>query len=96
MKIMKKIIWNPDKAKALSKDTTRGQVSFEDCVVALEEGRVLADIANPNYEHQRMLVVEINNYAYAVPYVESENEIFLKTVFPSRKHATIFLTRNKP
>ena len=92
MKAMKKITWNP----ALSEDTTRGQVSFENCVVALEEGRVLADITNPNYERQRMLAVEINNYAYVVPYIESENEIFLKTVFPSRKHAAIFLTRNKP
>ena len=94
---MKKITWNPVKTKALSKDTTRGQVSFEDCVVALEEGRVLADIANPNcnYEHQHMLVLEINNYAYVVPYVESEDKIFLKTVFPSRKHTAIFLTGSK-
>jgi len=90
---MKKIVWNPEKAKVLREDTERGKVSFEDCVVALEEGRVLDDISNPgsNYPHQRMFVLEINNYAYIVPYVESEEEIFLKTVFPSRKHAALYL-----
>jgi len=29
--------------------------------------------------------VIINDYAYLVPFVESEEEIFLKTVIPSRK-----------
>jgi len=29
--------------------------------------------------------VEINNYAYLVPFVETEKEIFLKTIIPSRK-----------
>lgn len=91
---MKKITWNPEKAKLLQQDIVRGGVSFEDCVVAIEEGRVLADIPHPanHYQHQRMLVLEINNYAYVVPYVESADEIFLKTVFPSRKHTAIYLT----
>jgi hypothetical protein len=30
-------------------------------------------------------VVVIERYAYLVPFVESENEIFLKTIIPSRK-----------
>jgi hypothetical protein len=29
--------------------------------------------------------VVIEGYAYLVPFVESENEIFLKTIIPSRK-----------
>lgn len=91
---MKKITWSLDKARILSEDVARGQVSFEDCVVALEEGRVLDDIPNPgnHYSHQRMFVLEINRYAYIVPYVESEEEIFLKTIFPNRKHTAIYLT----
>jgi len=69
-------------------------VSFEDCVVALEEGSVLDDIPHPSegYEHQRLLILEINHYAYVVPYVETEAEIFFKTVFPSRKHTAIYIT----
>lgn len=37
------------------------------------------------YRHQKMLVARIRDYAYLVPYVESENEIFLKSIMPSRK-----------
>lgn len=36
--------------------------------------------------HARMgLVVIVNDYAYLVPFVVSEEESFLKTVIPSRK-----------
>jgi hypothetical protein len=91
---MKKMAWDIEKAEALRNDSSRGKVGFEDCVIAIEEGRVLADIPNPSnqYPHQRMFVLGINNYAYVVPYIETENEFFLKTVFPSRKHTTIYLT----
>ena len=34
---------------------------------------------------QRVFVVAIDDYVYLVPYVETEDEIFLKTVIPSRK-----------
>jgi hypothetical protein len=92
---MKKIVWGIDKAKALQGDGSRGNVGFEECLVAIGEGRVLADIANPSekYPHQRMLVLNIRNYAFVAPYVESEGEIFLKTVFPSRKHTATHLAK---
>lgn len=42
--------------------------------------------ANPErYPGQCLLIVRIGNYVYGVPFVESEEAIFLKTVFPSRK-----------
>ena len=96
--MMKRIVWDQHKANALSNDETRGHISFEDCVVAIDEGRLLDDIPNPvkQYTHQRMLVLEINAYAYVVPYVETEDEIFLKTVFPSRKHTALYITGMKP
>jgi len=31
------------------------------------------------------MVIGIDNYAYLVPYIENEDEIFLKTIIPSRK-----------
>jgi hypothetical protein len=37
------------------------------------------------YAGQRILVIGINNYAYLVPYVENKEEVFLKTIIPSRK-----------
>jgi hypothetical protein len=37
------------------------------------------------------MVVGINNYAYIVPYVENEDEIFLKTIIPSRRATEKYL-----
>lgn len=71
----------------------RHGVGFEECLVAIEEGRVLGDISNPSlqFKHQRMFVLNINDYAFVVPYIESNESIFLKTVFPSRKHRALYL-----
>lgn len=33
-----------------------------------------------------MLIVELNKYVYVIPFVETKDEIFLKTIYPSRKH----------
>jgi len=59
---------------------------------------LLDDISHPNpeqYGDQRMFVVDIENYAYLVPYVEKEDEIFLKTIFPSRKATMKYLKDQK-
>jgi hypothetical protein len=42
-----------------------------------------------------MLVAKIRDYAYLVPYVESENEIFLKSIIPSRKATRDLLLGDK-
>lgn len=66
---------------------TRG-VCFDDVVDALEQKELLDDIAHPNkkYSKQRMYIVELNSYVYAIPYVvdEQKQEIFLKTMYASR------------
>jgi hypothetical protein len=87
---MKPISWNHEKALALQSDSTRGNVSFEDCVIALESGKLLDVVPNPSTNHpdQKMFVLNIDNYAYCVPFVETKDEIFLKTVFPSRRFIT--------
>jgi hypothetical protein len=38
-------------------------------------------------------VVEIDQYIYIVPYHETEHEIFLMTVFPSRKFTKLYLKK---
>lgn len=70
------------------------EISFEDVQTAIEEGRVLDDFEHPNkkrYPNQRIFVVEIENYAYYVPYVEDEEKIFFKTIFPSRRATKKYL-----
>ncbi len=74
------------------------EVSFEDVLAAIEEGRVLDDLEHPNkhrYSNQRIMVVEIDDYAYYVPYVEDEEKVFFKTVFPSRKATKKYLIGGK-
>ena len=66
-------------------------------MVAIEEGRVLDDLPHPVRDNQRLLVLAIEGYAYVVPYVtETDGGLFLKTVFPSRKHTAIYFTRRDP
>lgn len=88
---MKVFNWNSDKNHQLIEE--RGK-SFEEAIFHIENGGLLDDICHPNalgYPHQRIFVVAIDNYAYLVPYVEMENEIFLKTVIPSRKFTKLYL-----
>jgi uncharacterized DUF497 family protein len=91
MKFAKPIIWDEDKNQLLRRE--RG-VSFEEVSVALN-GALLDVVDHPNerqYLHQKMLIVEIRNYAYVVPYVENEEHVFLKTIYPSRKATRDYLT----
>jgi hypothetical protein len=90
---MKKIAWSIEKAAALLNDPARGNVGFEACMVALENGKLLDVAPNPSSNHptQKMFILNIDNYAYCVPFVETETEIFLKTVFPSRKYTALYL-----
>jgi hypothetical protein len=83
--------------KSLSLKAERG-VSFEEVLSAISQGGLLRVMDHPNrakYGHQKMFVVRIRDYAYLVPYVESENEIFLKSIIPSRKATRDFLSGDK-
>ena len=66
---------------------TRG-VGFEEIIDAINSGGLLADVAHPSQKrsNQRLYVVRVKKYAYAVPYVinPQRREIFLKTAYPSR------------
>ncbi len=87
---MKHINWNVEKSLKLKE--SRG-ISFEDIVYYIEKGEILDDYEHPNqrrYPEQRIMVIGINNYAYLVPYVEDADEIFLKTIIPSRKATEIY------
>ena len=65
-------------------------ISFEDVILALENGYLLDDITHPNkekYPNQNIFIIliQIKDYVYLVPYVEDDTSIFLKTIIPSRK-----------
>ncbi|NBD16506.1 MAG: toxin [Cyanobacteria bacterium] len=91
---MKPFNWNSKKNQQLIEDR---QISFEDILFNIQKGRLLDDIEHPNQvkdPSQRIFVVEVDEYAYLVPYVENDDEIFLKTVIPSRKATKQYLGGN--
>lgn len=82
---MKYYDWDPEKNEILKID--RG-ISFEEIVFRIAQGAEVDLFEHPNqakYPGQMVSVVVVDDYAYLVPYVESEEIIFLKTIIPSRK-----------
>jgi hypothetical protein len=82
---MKPISWNPEKNALLK---AKRAVSFEDVVFHIMAGDILDTINHPNQERypgQQIHVVAIEEYVYLVSFVESEDEVFLMTIIPSRK-----------
>ncbi len=87
----KRLAWNSKKNEWLK---LHRRVSFEDVVLRIEEGGLLSVVEHWNsarYPGQWLLMVESRGYAYLVPFVETENEVFLKTIFPSRKATRDYL-----
>jgi uncharacterized DUF497 family protein len=87
------ITWDTAKNNKLKEER---KISFEDVIFSIEQGKILDIVQHPNkekYPGQSLLIVEINNYAYLVPFIESANEIFLKTVIPSRKATKKYLRK---
>lgn len=76
--------WNKDK-NILLKQTR--SISFEQVVMHIEQGDLVDIIKHPNsekYANQKILLVNINEYIYSIPFVENKNIRFLKTIIPSR------------
>ena len=81
---MKYYAWNAEKNERLKRE--RG-ISYEEVVFHIGAGDVVGIFEHPNkkrYSSQKILVVVVEDYAYLVPFVESKEEIFLKTIIPSR------------
>lgn len=63
-------------------------VTFFNVIESIAENEILLNFDNPNKEkfpNEKVLVVNVNNYAYCVPYVVKGETWFLKTIYPSRK-----------
>jgi len=90
---MKLYNWNNDKNELLRKNRA---ICFEGMLLYMDKGFLIDDIVHPNqekYPGQRMLVVDIEDYICLVPYVESEGELFMKTIIPSRKATEKYLEK---
>lgn len=73
-------------------------ISFEEILIAIDNGKLIDILEHRNkkkYKNQKIFVVEVQKYAYLVPFVENDTEIFLKTIIPSRKATRIYLINKK-
>jgi uncharacterized DUF497 family protein len=80
---MKYVNWSSEKNEILKRE--RG-ISFEEIAFLIESGHIVGIEENLGHSNQKIYVLEIENYAFVVPFVENDKEIFLKTAFPSRKY----------
>ena len=88
---MKYFSWNEEKNELLKDER---QISFEDVVFYIEQGFLLDVLEHPNqkkYKGQKIFVIQIDDYAYLVPFIEDDDEVFLKTIIPSRKATKKYL-----
>lgn len=83
--IVKELNWSQEKNRELIQER---DISFEVVARYIEAGDILDICVHPNkekYPGQKLFIIQIKEYVYVVPFVETDTEIFLKTIFPSRK-----------
>lgn len=88
---MKYFAWDAEKNEQLRAER---EISFEEIVFHIERGDILDILEHPNqekYRGQRIFVVNVSDYAYLVPFEETEIEVVLKTIIPSRKATKRYL-----
>jgi uncharacterized DUF497 family protein len=73
--------WNQDKNKILKAE--RG-ICFEDIVLRINSGHILEIVDHPNnkkYPNQMIMILNVDDYVYMVPFVFQEEGIFLKNYY---------------
>ncbi len=83
--------WNAEKNEVFARE--RG-ITFEEIVKKIELGAKIIETDHPNkkkYPNQKILIIDVDGYAYLVPCVIDKNEYFLKTIIPSRKATKKYL-----
>jgi len=82
------IIWDEGKNKTLKLERN---LSFEIFADLILDKKYLDILENPARKDQMIFIVEYKEYTYVVPFIiDDEDNIVLKTVFPSRKFHKIY------
>ncbi len=80
---MRFVKWNILKSERLKRER---EVSFEEII----RGKLIAVKRHPKKWHQEIMLFEYKGYIWIVPFIKSNGEIFLKTLYPSRKYTKIY------
>lgn len=92
---MKQIKWDKEKNAKLIEE--RG-ISFEEIVDDISNGNILDRVDHSNqekYPGQQIYIIKYKDYCYLVPFVENDEEFFLKTIIPSRKKTKEYLKKKE-
>ena len=82
---MKPYNWSIEKNNWLKENR---DISFEEVILAIANHQIKEVYEHPNqrkYPDQKIYEIGINDYIYLVPFIENNDELFLKTIIPSRK-----------
>ena len=88
---MKLYDWSLEKNEEIK---IQRNISFEDIVFSMSRDGLMDILEHPDqqrYPGQRIFIVNVDDYAYVIPFIEDEKTIFLKTIIPSRKMTKKYL-----
>ncbi len=80
-----KFEWDSNKNEWLKKER---KISFEQIIFHLLQGDLWKIADHPDqirYPGQKIYFVIVDDYIYLVPHLKQRNQIYLKTIIPSRK-----------
>jgi len=87
------ILWDSDKNTKLIAE--RG-LSFDIFASLILEKKYLDILKNPSRAEQKIFIIPFQNYTYVVPFIiDNDQNIVLKTVFPSRKYHKLYGVKNE-
>ena len=88
---MKDFIWDNKKNQWLKE---KRHCTFEDVLINIEKGNIIKVLEHPNqgiYPGQKIILININNYVYCVPFWENNDTVYLITLYASRKYTKQYL-----
>jgi len=88
-----RVLWNPDKERTLAAERGISLAEVADLIVT---GNYIAVFDNPSRPSQAIFIVKYHRYTHVVPFVIDKDEnIVLKTAYPSRKFHRMFGRRHE-
>ena len=87
------IIYDKDKAIKLRFER---HIEIEDIVDIIINKKYLDILEHPKREEQQIFILEYRDYIHVVPFIiDNEDNIIIKTVFPSRNFHKIYKEKSK-